>query len=264
MPNDSKEVIVMLIGGSILFLVLVSILIFVVLFYQKKKFLHVRQLFQIDKLHTETLFQSQIEIQEETLKNISQEIHDNIGQVLSLIKLNLNSLSEPQNPADKEKLENSIDLLSKSIKDLRDVARSINTDYVLQIGLNNAIRQQLSLLEKTGVFQTKMNEFGEARSLGQRNELIVFRIVQELLNNIVKHANASIIEIKAFYDIDKLKLMVIDNGRGFDIAAVKISDNTTKGLGLSNMLNRINLINGRLDIYSEPGKGTTISIELPC
>lgn len=264
MPTEDNEITIMLIGGSIAFLVLVVVLIFIILFYQKKKFTHAQQLLEAEKQHTEALLQSQIEIQEETFKNISQEIHDNIGQVLSLVKLNLNTLSPPAAEADKEKLSASVTLLTKSIKDLRDVAKSINTDYVAQIGLASAIRQQLDLLNKTGVFEASLEEEGKVVSLEKRNELIVFRVVQELLNNAIKHAAATKVFVRLFYTPAGLRLQVQDNGKGFDAPALNLTTNIPGGLGLSNMQNRISLLNGSMKINSTPGQGTTIHIELPC
>jgi two-component system, NarL family, sensor kinase len=263
MTESYKEVVVMLVGGIIIFLILAGILIFVLLFYQKKKFQHVSQLLQSDKLHTEMLLQSKIEIQEETFRNISQEIHDNIGQTLSLVKLNLNAISAPENQHDKERLTESISLLAGSIKDLRDVARSINTDYIAQIGLSKAIQQQLNVLQKTGMFTTSLEETGVSGTLEKRDELILFRVVQELLNNIVKHAEATQIRVRIFYETDELRLTVEDNGIGFDTTKVVPSKDIPDGLGLSNLHHRITFIKGQLIIDSIPGRGTMISVEVP-
>jgi signal transduction histidine kinase len=251
-----REIIVVLAGGSILFIVLAGILIFIILFYQKKRFYLMQQLMEADKQHSEALLQSRIEIQEETFKNISQEIHDNIGQVLSLVKLNLNALS-PQQEADKERLSSTIGLVSKSIKDLRDLAKSINTDYVSGIGLSNAIRQQLVILQKSGNYETPFEVHGDAANLTKQDELILFRVVQEVLNNIVKHAEASVISTELFYTHNELVVRIADNGKGFNI------NEAASGLGLSNMRSRILLIKGQFSITSAPGRGATVLITVP-
>jgi two-component system NarL family sensor kinase len=263
MQNEYKEVIIMLVGGSIIFFVLIGILIFIILFYQKKKFHHANQLLEIDTKHTQTLLISQIEIQEQTFRDISQEIHDNVGQILSLTKLNLNAISSPQEKADQEKLSESIILVSKAIKDLRDLAKSINTDYVEQIGISNAIGQQLNLLKKTSKFETILIENGIPKSLDRKKELIIFRIVQELLNNIVKHANATVIKVEVYYDNYNLQLNVSDNGKGFDINVLKKAAEFSNGLGLLNIQDRINLLKGYLEIHDTSNIGTKISIKVP-
>jgi len=260
--DSYKEVLIVTLGGSIVFLALTGIVIFVLLFYQKKKFQHVRQLMHVEKLHTEALLRSELEIKEETFKSISQEIHDNIGQVLSLIKLTLSSINTPEKEADKEKLLRSITLLSRSIQDLRDIAKGINTDFIHEIGLGNAIKQQLQLLEKTGKYITHfVQENGEER-LEAKYEFILFRIVQELLNNIVKHAKASSIDVTIDQNTERIVITVADNGHGFDPKAIT-TKNGQKGLGLNNMRDRIQLIKGQLLADSSPGKGTRIRLELP-
>jgi two-component system NarL family sensor kinase len=259
-----REILVMLVGGSIVFLVLAGILIFILLFYQKKRFSLSQQMLEIDKQHSEALLQSRIEIQEETFKNISQEIHDNIGQVLSFVKLNLNGITSVQLESDKEKMTESIALVAKSIRDLRDVAKSINTDYVSQIGLSEAIKQQLHILQKSGAFETKFEEHGIVKSLEKQNELILFRVVQELLNNIVKHAEAALIDTQLFYKNDMIEIQVSDNGKGFDTDAINEPRKSSAGLGLSNMRSRILLINGQFTIKSTLGEGTVVLIKVPC
>jgi signal transduction histidine kinase len=94
----------------------------------------------------QTLLQSQLEIQEQTLKNISQEIHDNIGQALTLVKLNLNTMDFDLNEQSNQKIITSKELISKAINDLRDLSRSLNTDIIADLGLQNAIEQELILV----------------------------------------------------------------------------------------------------------------------
>jgi signal transduction histidine kinase len=262
-PDSYKEIVLVVIGGTIILLVLAGILIFVLLFYQKKKFQHARQLMHIEKAHSETLLQSKIEIQEDTFRNISQEIHDNIGQILTLVKLTLSTMTTPEKQSDNDKLNQSKSLLAKSIQDLRDISKSINTDYIRDIGLANAIRQQLQLLQKTGSYTTSFAVEGESDKNEGSYGFILFRIVQELLNNIVKHAKASAVDIRICYYPDKLCIIVKDNGQGFDPEMFQANNASRKGIGLSNMRNRMTLINGSLVINSTPGNGTDVTIELP-
>ncbi len=203
------------------------------------------------------LLQTQLEIQEQTFQNISLEIHDNIGQALSFIKLNINTIDIDERDAAKEKLTESKTLLTKVIQDLRDLSKTLNTDFINEIGLANAIEQQLNILQKTGVYSTLLSVNGEAEKYQLQRELVVFRIVQELLNNIVKHAEAVSINIAMDYQAEKLLITVTDNGKGFDALT------ETNGLGLRNMLNRMTLINGFITINSKPGEGTNAVIELP-
>jgi len=263
MPHDQyREVIIVIISGIIIFLVLTGIVIFILLYYQKKKFQHHKEITEMEKQYTEELLRTRLEIQEETFKSISQEIHDNIGQALSFVKLNITTINEKIPDEVKEKLTESKNLLSKSIQDLRDIARSLNPDFLTEIGLTGAIEQQLQLLEKTGQYKSAFIISGDVYKNDQQRELVVFRIVQELLNNIVKHAEANVVNIKMNYLTDKLMITVEDNGKGFDVNSMRSIENN-QGLGLRNMMNRMSLINGSIKIDSKPNEGTNAVIELP-
>jgi signal transduction histidine kinase len=205
----------------------------------------------------QTLLQSQLEIQEQTFKNISQEIHDNIGQALTLAKLNLNTLPGI-NEQQLEKINTSKTIISKVISDLRDLSRSLNTDYVTEMGLQQALEYELGLINKSGAIQTNLHTSGEPFRMEQQHELILFRIVQEALNNIMKHAEAATINARLNYGSDKLELLLNDDGKGFSLAAVNTGE--LPGLGLRNMQNRAKLIGASFWMSSIPGSGTELKI----
>lgn len=261
--NDYQIEIVPAIIITIVVLLLAGFFIIVLITFinrRKKKFMEEKQ--RMQSTFQNTLLQTRLEIQEETFKTISQEIHDNIGQSLSFVKLNLNTIDGRVPPDIKEKLMESKNLLTKTIHDLRDIARSLNPDFISEIGLYGAIEQQLQLLEKTGEYKTSFTVNGVAYKNDQQHELVVFRIVQELLNNIVKHAAAKEVNISMQYLEEQLVITIQDNGKGFDTAAMRSLENNN-GLGLRNMLTRMTLINGFITINSKPGEGTTAVIELP-
>jgi len=122
-------------GGTIAFLVLAGFVIFFLIMYMRRKTKNILEKQQMQSQFSQTLLQTQLEIQEQTLKNISQEIHDNIGQALSLAKLNLNTMPPINDEALQQKILNSKELVSKAITDLRDLSRSLDTDYVQEMGL---------------------------------------------------------------------------------------------------------------------------------
>jgi len=205
----------------------------------------------------EQLLHSQLEIQEQTLKNISQEIHDNIGQTLSLVKLNLNTIDLHKGEGSEEKILYSKELVSKAIVDLRNISRSLNTDAILSGGLIKAIETELNIINNAGSLKGDLIITGHKSRLDPRNELILFRIVQEAINNIIKHSGASLITVRIIFTEGQLAIKISDNGSGFD-SNLAASD----GSGLRNMRNRAELIGGSFEIYSGPG-GTTISVNLP-
>jgi len=254
--------IALIIGGVAILSILVVFIIIFISLYQKRYYNNLKEKQEMYSNFQQELLKTRLEIQEETFRNISQEIHDNIGQALSLVKLNLNTVDPHNASLVIDKLSESKSLLTKTIQDLRDLARSLNTDFISQISLPVAIEQLLQIVERTGQYKISFTADGTFFKNNAQKELVVYRIVQELLNNIVKHAEADCIKLEMHYLSDKLAITVEDNGRGFDIQAARSSENNN-GLGLRNMVTRMNMISGSIDIKSNPGSGAKATIELP-
>ncbi|MES1249252.1 MAG: ATP-binding protein [Chitinophaga rupis] len=255
-----KQIFTIVIVGSFITLLVVAFSISFVYLYQKRHFGFLQEKQRLQSQFQEELLKTQLEIQEQTFKTISDEIHDNIGQTLSFIKLSINRVFTTLPEAEQEKLTEPKDLLTKVITDLRTLSKTLNTDFIQQIGLASAVRQQLDLLQRTELYETRLVIEGEQEKYSVQRELVLYRIIQELLNNIVKHADAGSVLVHMVYGPDKLRVLVRDDGKGFDVAATRQAAN--QGLGLRNMLNRVSLIHGTIDIESEAGKGTTVNIEL--
>lgn len=219
-----------------------------------------RNIIEIEGRLQNEIMQAQLEMQEQTLRSISQEIHDNIGQTLSFVKINLNLANGNSAQPEKERLVDSIDLLSKAIQDLRDLTRTLSVDYISEVGLTTAIEEQVSLLRKTGAFYIELLVIGRIESFTPKRELLVFRIVQEMLNNAMKHANATQIMIKAKYTDENLMIEFEDNGRGFDVGkAARLS----KGFGLKNITHRAELLGGSITLDTQINLGTRLKLVIP-
>jgi signal transduction histidine kinase len=197
------------------------------------------------------------QIQERTFETISQEIHDNIGQLLSLAKLNLNTTDVNTPSIAQEKIEHSKELISKSITALRDLSKSLNSELIKEIGLSKSIQRELSLLSRSGQYHTSFIEKGTPYQLSKQKELVLFRIFQETLNNIIKHSNARTVNVQMKYENKSFELAIADDGVGFSLPT------PGNGLGIRNMQNRACLIGAELEFRSAVGQGTVISIVLP-
>jgi signal transduction histidine kinase len=260
MSKANEQVIITIIAVIIILLFLGVLFLIMVIYYHNRKKQIIQEKEQLQSKFTEALLTTRLEIQEETFKTISQEIHDNIGQALSFVKLTINTVDVYNPEAAKEKLLESKNQLGQTIQDLRDLAKSLNPDFIAELGLAGAIGQQLQFLQKTGLYQTQIAITGGEYKSQLQQEFVIFRIVQELLNNIVKHAEATDIDVAMQYEPEKLTITVTDNGRGFDVLA---ESNNGRGLGLQNMLSRMTLIKGYITVESAPGMGTQAVIELP-
>lgn len=241
-------------------ILLLVIFIVVFIFLQqirKQKYLSERQ--QLQSQFQQELLQTQIEIQEQTLKNISQEIHDNVGQVLSLAKLNLNTIKDTESNYNQTKINDTKQLVSKAINDLRDLSRSLYGDKIADLGLTVAIDNELRILKNIGQYQTELKIVGESYKLEQKDEIVLFRIVQEALNNIVKHSKAKTIHVQTIYQPDVFSLVITDDGTGFEPSQLP---SIKTGIGLKSVQNRATLIGGIFSLHSIPNEGTTVTIEL--
>jgi len=240
---------------------IVVILFFVIFFYlfiiqlHRRRIIHQKEVVDLKVQYEQTILQSQLEIQEQTFKNISQEIHDNIGQVLSLAKLNLNTIPNPENA---EKIALTEELLGKAISDLRDLSKSLNSEKITDIGICEAIKQELAMIEKASA-QIKTTYLCDDHEITLSNEktIIAFRMMQEILNNILKHAKATVITVNIAKQPQGVVIDITDNGIGFDPEKLK---NTETGIGLKSIQQRCKLINAACRIQSTPGAGTGVQI----
>lgn len=243
----------------LLFIVAAGIIVFI-LVYQKKQLQYLGEKKQLKVNYEKEILESRLEIQEQTLKSIAQEVHDNIGQVLTVAKLNLNmiNLREPESIL-QERLINISELLHKAISDLRNMSKSLHSDVIAEKGILRAIQNELDILKKTGAYTVTLDLEGDYYHLPDQKELILFRMFQEIINNIIKHANASVIDVQLAFQPQQFVLCVKDNGIGFDIDNIDAGN----GIGLRNIINRTQLIGAAYFIDSQLLKSTTIKIELP-
>ena len=245
--------------GIFLFLLLaVFVAAFLIAAYRRKR-KHQQYLIRLQSEKQQELLQTQIEIQEQTLINISQEIHDNIGQVLSLAKLNLNTIPVHVENDVFAKISKAKELVSKAINDLRDLSRSMHGDRIAELGLKDAIKNELAILQHTGQYKTFFTVSGNYYKLAKQNEIVIFRMLQESINNSIKHAKAKNITVEINYQPQHFQLWVSDDGQGFDVNALSVSKT---GIGLKSMHSRAALIGGQLSIQSSPVTGTTVAIKL--
>jgi two-component system, NarL family, sensor kinase len=256
-----KEVVILLIGGTIFFSFLGTGLILFVRLYRQQYLVYQKRQEELKNTFRQEILQAQLEIQEQTLQNISQEIHDNIGQVLSLAKLHLATMDLSFDPFLEVKVQDSKSLVGKAIQDLRNLSHSLNTDFINETGLPGALENELEIIRKSRVYETIFSVDGAIQKLDKQKELILFRITQELINNIIKHAKAKKINVRLLYRPDYFSLTVADDGEGFDLTPQ--NQNNNFGLGIKNMNNRAKLIGAAFTMTSASGKGTTAEIVLP-
>ena len=229
--------------GTLVIIICITILLGFVLFIVKIISLHQksREHFLLDleemKINFKNeILQSELEMQEQTFEDISMEIHDNIGQILLVSKLNL-TMIEQAAPEVNEKIQYAVELLSRAMKDLRQLSRRLDSDIIRQEGLYKAVNEYIEQLRKSVTKEIIFNAQGMPDQLTLEKELILFRILQEAINNILKHADASRIIVDLNFSHEELQLEITDNGKGFNLADV--SGQPGAGAGLKIMQKRI-------------------------
>jgi len=252
-----NQLVYFILFSSLLMIVVALFVAYVIHSYKQRQINNLKNLNELKSLHENQLLKAQIQVQEQTFEHISNEIHDNIGQKLSLAKLHLNSIDTIENLYHKELLTDSIKIITESLNDLRDLSRSMSFDFISNNGFIKAIENDINQMNKSGQYNIKLTITGDPVFLEAQLEVVLYRITQEVLSNIIKHADATKVNIQLHYTANELNLEITDNGCGFDI------NTNEKGNGLNNIQKRAQSLNGEAFITSKSGTGTTITIKIP-
>jgi len=256
---QENELLILVICGTVVLLLFFVFILNLFFLYQKRQRKNLEEKLQLQSQFAQTLLQSQLEIKEQTLTHISRELHDNLGQIASLIKINLNTLQFSDIPKAHEKVEQSRELIRQLIFDLKSLSLSLGSDHVNQLGLSRALEIEVLRLNKTGQFNSSFSLSGDPRFTDPHKTIILYRMAQEVLNNMVKHSEAKHINVSLNASENLITLALSDDGKGFNVEEKAKSG----GAGLMNLENRARLLNARLTIQSSPGNGSHVTIELP-
>jgi len=210
-----------------------------------------RQLVAVDSL---------LKGQEEERSRLAKDLHDGLGGLLSGVKFSLSNMKDnllitPDNMA---VFERSLDMIDTSIRELRRVAHNMMPEMLVKFGLDEALKEYCNSINSTKLITVKYQSFGIDTRMDSSKEIIIYRIVQELLNNTLKHAAASEALVQLIKEERRLSVLVEDNGKGFDPSVLE----TNKGAGWTSIRSRVDYLQGRMDIKSEAGKGTTVTIDV--
>ena len=263
MQNTDTEVYFVIVVGITLALLLVGFIVTILFLYQRRQHRQEQELARLKDEYQNELLQSQLEIKEATFKTIAQELHDNIGQMLSVVKFSLATLSIKKDHPDFESVHESREMLNKAIFDLSDITKSMHTDRITKIGLVEAIKYELQMLQKMKLFETSFDSSEDHFHFDEQKEIFLFRMFQEIMNNIIKHAKAKLVEVKIESpDEQKFRLVIRDDGVGFNLVEKQVTTSASAGVGLKSIVNRAKLIGASVKIDSAVGRGSSFTVEL--
>lgn len=250
MYESESEVVLILITSTVLIFVLATLVVVALLIQNKRKYRHKQQLSDMKR-----------KILEETFKAISQSLHDNVGSNISTAMLLLYKDDHIDMTEQDHNRKEAINILDKVVDDLKNIAHSLNPDYLDEIGLSEAIQQRVDQLTRTKKYRIALKCNDAPQRLNRQKQLILFYVFQEAINNINNHAAAKNIDVILEYDPSKLIMQINDDGKGMDIQ--QVTGRRSKGTGLLNMKSHALMIEAALDIKSETGKGTKILLSVP-
>lgn len=213
---------------------------------------------QIQAIKKSTKVQTELKVLEETFRAISQNLHDNIGSNISTAMLLLytdENMSVSEQEANRRE---ALVILDKIVDDLKNIARSLNPDYLFRVGLKEAIQQRIDQLTRTKKYELELSLNEIPQHLDRKKQVILFYIFQEAVNNINTHARAKRISVRLQYEETNLMLQIRDDGIGMETG-----NNSIKGAGLINMKNHAAMIGANLRIITDRGKGTELTITVP-
>lgn len=253
MQTKLSEIALLVMGSTMIILLLTSLIIAYLFINQKRKLRHAHEMNDLKNTYDKEILQTRLEIQNQTFQTISRELHDNVGTIVSIALVHVKSMTPGINEQEQQKVTEVTGLLNEAIDTLRDISKSINSDNITRDGWLHSFLTELDRVRKIRLFEITSSVKGEPFELEASNQLILFRLLQEAMNNIVKHAEASEVDVDVLYAGGKLNIVIKDNGKGFD------NKNTAMhGSGLRNMQARAAMLPATLNIDSITGEGTTI------
>lgn len=231
-------------------LCLLFLAIFIAFNQRKNKLLQQQE---VDRQqYQEALTNAKLEIKDETLKRVAHELHDNVGQLLSLAKIYLVGMKE--NQPHQNKLHETDELVDKALLEIRTLSKMLNADWAKNFSLHDSLQLLLQWIEKSGSIKTTLDYNCRQHHLSADEELILFRICQEFLNNSLKYAQCKTITLSFHCSPLGYSLTLEDDGCGFDQKQI------VAGSGLSNFEQRAALLKCLCNLESELGKGTKLVI----
>ena len=194
------------------------------------------------------------------MTQISREVHDNFAQTLNHLMMNNKVIQDyATNTEQMELIQNCTFMLNELLIDATNISHSLSSDFVKSRGLYDILKSELKSIGSSRNIQCEINLTGGERILNPDEELIVYRIAQEAIHNIIKHAQAKKVNVALHNDLNKFSMTISDDGIGFNKSKLFDLD----GIGFLNMVQRSKFLNGNFKIESEPTKGCTVSLEIP-
>jgi two-component system, NarL family, sensor kinase len=250
-----------LIAKIAMLLMAIFIIIFVA-YYQYKQAQHQITVKEMQERHRQELMAAVFRGQEAERKRLAQDLHDDIGTMLSVAKMTLNQLERllDRYSPERAQAQKTRQLLDDTLKNVRRISRDLVPTTLERFGLMAAL-EELVGNANTDLIKVQLERPETLDRIEPALDLMLYRIVQELVNNAIRHSAATHITIRFFIHENELRLAVLDDGRGFDID--EVIQSKQRGLGLRNIESRLSVVNGYVTFDVAPGRGSRIIVQIP-
>jgi two-component system, NarL family, sensor kinase len=230
-------------------------------FYRKRRLEHKIALQEEVMRQQDLSTKAIINAEENERRRIAADLHDGVGQMMSAAKMNLSSFENEVSFRDENqrmRFDRLIGLMDESCKEIRSVSHQMMPNALLKSGLANAVKEFLDKIDHR-IIRINLHTEGLQERLDTNTETVLYRVIQECVNNVIKHAGANNLDISLIRDVDGISATIEDNGRGFDTGDSK----KYEGIGLKNISSRVAYLKGTVDFDSSPGRGTLVAIHVP-
>lgn len=251
------EPVVVVIVTTIVVVILTALILNLLLLARNRRLQSNAILLKVQAEYEQTILQTQIEVTEETLSEISRDLHDDVGQMLTFAIMQINHLQRKGDELHGNDLEEIGDTLKSSLQSIRNISRYLNPEFLQSIGFNEALFRLCERIKQQAKIDVVVSTSNEVSWQNTKHEMVVFRIIQELISNTVKHAQASKISIIIAKNSNSIILEYSDNGKGM------AKDSDSNGLGFLNIKKRTAQIGGTLDIEATAKNGFNVKFNFP-
>jgi two-component system NarL family sensor kinase len=233
--------------GVMLILFVFGLVVWLLLMNNMRRIKHRVELAELNMARDRAVMQAEREARQQTMAQIGRDLHDDLGQLLTVVQIAVEHVHEDQPDS---RLEEVLHTLEHGIEEVRLLGRSFNADMWVQRSFPDAVEAEVARMERAGVAKVRMQREGEWPDLAPGEKTILFRVYQELVNNALKHGRNSALDIRLIGGTNAV-MIVSDNGPGFAPNALPLSN------GLSNIQHRCELIGFRAQLSTAPGEGCT-------
>jgi signal transduction histidine kinase len=260
MLASNEDIILTIVLSTLMILLFAVVVVIAIVKYRSKQ----KEFLQRENTIKTELVKILLEAKEQTLEGIAERIHVDIQQTLSLAKLNLSKVLMSSDKVDIYKIKQSKELITQTIQEIKSLSKEFDPKYITGHTLEENIARQLERVEKRTNLKTVFNTSEKEISLNNEKQIFIYRIIQEAINNILAHAEATQIKINLKNNIGNFMLTIEDNGKGFDPRSLYDSKNNhSNGMGLTNMRSRTQLMNGIFTIENCENRGIKIMLKIP-